>query len=481
MSRPKDSSCSGIQWRQLLHRTLSRPLEWPLVITAGDALAIAAGLCLFLRLDPAARWMGQSSLSDRIDLEWFVLYGWVLWVLMQKAGFYRWPHQGSLRLLAGRLTFLYAWTAGLFFLLAAIEWGESWQGWLLGWACMGVFLLGALQFTRRTVARLWIFCRGDQARERVAFVGRTRRMEQLLRESSRSMAPIQEVVGFLKDDRSTQNCGGYALLGPLNRAAVILESERVTLLLVDESSVSSRDLGVLTKVCFALGRKMRVVPDSFRFWIDRRPPSLVTGLPVVGMVNLRYDQLWPRMWKRFVDLTGATVGLIVCAPLFVLLACAIKLDSPGPVLIRQRRSGRYGQEFWILKFRSMKAGTVNEAQKWAEEKDPRCTRLGRWMRRTNLDELPQLWNVWVGEMSLVGPRPEMADLVRVFSTSVHSYSLRLRMKPGMTGWAAVNGFRGNTSLQERIDYDLFYIQNWSSWMDLRILFKTLLPYTRAFE
>jgi exopolysaccharide biosynthesis polyprenyl glycosylphosphotransferase len=481
MSRAKVSSSTGSRWRDLPNGHPRRFFEWSLAVAVGDALAITMALLLFLRLDPAARWMGHSSLHDLLRPEWFVLYGGVFWVLMQKAGYFRWPHRGSLRLLAGRLAFLYAWSGGLFLLLAAIERGESWQGWMLDWASLGILLLGALQLTRQVGARFWIFLLGDRARERVAFLGRTRRMEKLLQESSRAMGPVQEVVGFLQDDRSTRICGGYARLGPLNRVAEVLQSEKISLLLLDEGAMGGRDMRDLAKICFALGRKLKVVPDSFRFWLDRRLPVLVTGLPVLGLVNLRYDQSWQRAGKRIVDLAGASVALILLSPLFLLLAAAVTIDSPGPVFVRQRRAGREGREFWILKFRSMKAGTEREPQKWAEEKDSRCTRLGDWMRRMNLDELPQLWNVWKGEMSLVGPRPEMADLVRTFSTSVHSYSLRLKMKPGMTGWAAVHGLRGNTSLQERIDYDLFYIQNWSCWMDFRILFMTLLPATKAFE
>lgn len=170
---------------------------------------------------------------------------------------------------------------------------------------------------------------------------------------------------------------------------------------------------------------------------------------------------------------GALVGIVISAPIILLLALLIRLESKGPVWIRQKRVGRNGKSFWIYKLRSMKAGVEEDPHSWAANDDPRCTRLGKWIRKFSLDELPQFWCVLKGDMSLVGPRPEMAELVAKFCESVHSYGLRFRMKPGMTGWAAIHGFRGNTSLQERIDYDMYYIQNWSWLGDLKILVVTL--------
>jgi lipopolysaccharide/colanic/teichoic acid biosynthesis glycosyltransferase len=177
--------------------------------------------------------------------------------------------------------------------------------------------------------------------------------------------------------------------------------------------------------------------------------------------------------KRATDIVGSLVGIVISAPIILLLALLIRLESKGPVWIRQKRVGRNGKSFWIYKLRSMKAGVEEDPHSWAANDDPRCTRLGKWIRKFSLDELPQFWCVLKGDMSLVGPRPEMAELVAKFCESVHSYGLRFRMKPGMTGWAAIHGFRGNTSLQERIDYDMYYIQNWSWLGDLKILVVTL--------
>jgi len=467
-------------WTRLSAMTEPRVAEWSWGVGIGDALAILVSLGILLKLDPAARWMGQVSLVDLLQPWWLALYGLGFWIYLQRAGLCRWPHGRSLRLRMGSLAFAYAWSAGLFFLLAFQELGGSGAGWICVWFVWGILLLGGLELQRRLAVEVGVLLGGDRMRERVAFVGRTRRMEVLLQESSRTMGSLQRVSGFLQVRQAPCGCSGYTDLGPLGRVEEILKKERITLLLVEESAVSPGELGRMAKTCLLLGRRLKVIPEGFHFWLDWRPPVMISGLPVVGMINLRFNRVGHRFLKRAMDLVGSGFALLLLSPLLLLLAAAIRLDSRGPILIRQRRVGLQGKEFWILKFRSMRAGAETEAQRWAEDEDPRCTPLGRWMRNMNLDELPQFWNVWKGEMSLVGPRPEMTDLVRTFSTSVHSYALRLRIKPGMTGWAAAHGFRGNTSLQERIDHDLYYIQNWSLWLDFRILFMTLLTRAKCF-
>jgi exopolysaccharide biosynthesis polyprenyl glycosylphosphotransferase len=162
----------------------------------------------------------------------------------------------------------------------------------------------------------------------------------------------------------------------------------------------------------------------------------------------------------------------------LLIALAIKLTSFGPVFYRQERMGLDGKTFQMLKFRTMVEGAERSpGPMWTQPGDPRVTRVGRWLRRASLDELGQLFNVLKGEMSLVGPRPERPRLIENFRRSVPRYMLRHRVKAGMTGWAQVNGWRGNTSLEERIEHDLYYIENWSVWLDLKILYHTL---TRGF-
>ncbi|MBI3765627.1 MAG: sugar transferase [Ignavibacteriales bacterium] len=183
---------------------------------------------------------------------------------------------------------------------------------------------------------------------------------------------------------------------------------------------------------------------------------------------------WGRIIKRMFDVVVSTFLLILFSPVLIVAAILIKLDSRGPVFFKQERIGMDGTQFDILKFRSMRVGAEKDTGPvWAKEEDPRRTAIGKFLRKTSLDEFPQLFNVLKGEMSLVGPRPERPFFVEQFKNHVPKYLDRHRVKTGMTGWAQVNGLRGNTSLEERIKYDIFYIENWSLGFDVKILFRTI--------
>ena len=215
------------------------------------------------------------------------------------------------------------------------------------------------------------------------------------------------------------------------------------------------------------------VPDLGEF---ARLRGRVEEFDDLHIVTLQASPLdgWNAVLKRTADLSIGSLALIVFSPLMALIALGVKLTSRGPVLYRQERMGLDGNRFQMLKFRTM----IEDAERitgpvWASDADPRVTRLGYWLRRTSLDELPQLFNVLAGEMSLVGPRPERPPLIEEFRKSIPKYMLRHKVKAGMTGWAQVNGWRGNTSLERRIEHDLDYIEHWSLWRDLKILAKTL--------
>jgi len=184
--------------------------------------------------------------------------------------------------------------------------------------------------------------------------------------------------------------------------------------------------------------------------------------------------MWKKAFKRTFDLFFSLVALLLLSPLFLVLAVLVKISSPGPVLFRQKRVGENGREFFLYKFRSMfpQSPLVSD-RAWTTPGDQRVTRLGRFMRRTGLDELPQFWNVLVGDMSVVGPRPERKHFVELFKKDLPDYRLRHRVKAGMTGWAQVNGLRGDSSIAERLAYDIQYMENWSPWLDLKIIWLTL--------
>jgi len=217
---------------------------------------------------------------------------------------------------------------------------------------------------------------------------------------------------------------------------------------------------------------VRLVPDLARAFTLNASVEDFDGTPVV-LVTESPGQGWNQVVKRAFDLLSSTAGLIVLSPVLAALAIAVKLDSPGPVFYAQDRVGMNGRRFRMLKFRTMRVGSDAGGAQWTTKGDPRRTRGGAILRRFSLDELPQLWNVFRGEMSLVGPRPEQPAFVEQFRGSIPRYMLRHHMKAGITGWAQVNGLRGDTPLERRIEYDLHYIQHWSLFFDIRILALTL--------
>lgn len=194
------------------------------------------------------------------------------------------------------------------------------------------------------------------------------------------------------------------------------------------------------------------------------------GVPILAL-NQPHHPTRELILKRLLDIVGATIGLILLAPLMLLIAILIKLTSPGPIFFGQERMGLDGKTFKMWKFRTMKVGPNQPG--WTVKDDPRRTKIGTFLRATSLDELPQLWNVLVGDMSLVGPRPEQPFYVEKFRKEIPAYMLRHKMKAGITGWAQVNGWRGDTSIEKRIECDLYYIRNWSILFDIKILILTI--------
>ncbi len=219
--------------------------------------------------------------------------------------------------------------------------------------------------------------------------------------------------------------------------------------------------------------EVKVVPSIYEFITLRAEAEMFEGLPVITLQGSPLHG-WNLVVKRGLDLVGASVTLIVMSPFFLLLASLVKLSSPGPIFYRQRRMGLDGRGFDMLKFRSMRWDAESESGPvWSRADDRRRTPIGAFLRRTSLDELPQFWNVLKGEMSIVGPRPERPEFIVRFRQSLPQYMLRHKMKAGITGWAQVNGWRGNTSLEKRVEYDLYYIDHWSILFDLKILWLTV--------
>ncbi len=227
--------------------------------------------------------------------------------------------------------------------------------------------------------------------------------------------------------------------------------------------------------------RFNLVPDVFDVLTGSMDVFLVDDIPLLGVARWPLDQFANRLIKRIEDLVVALIGLIVAAPVIAVAAIAIKRSSPGPVFYRQERCGEKGRTFTLYKLRTMRMDAEEKTGPvWTTENDPRRTPVGAFLRRYNLDELPQLYNVLKGDMSIVGPRPERPCFVERFKTGIGRYMWRHAYKPGITGWAQVNGLRGNTSLEERIKYDLYYLEHWSVAFDVKIMLMTLFAYEHAY-
>jgi exopolysaccharide biosynthesis polyprenyl glycosylphosphotransferase len=458
----------NLSFEKILKNRPQSKFEWALALRLVDGLAVAISLLFVMRWNE----FGSTS-RESIPSHLWILYGVVLMVLMNRFGGYDWPCWGSFRGVAGRTFLVILVGAGGFSILLRWGLGMNPVSFLPPlFLQVGIFfLLVALFRTFLPWVILSVF--KIPAYEPLVFVGNTRRMQLLLRESSQKMGRVQEVVGYFGEECVSHQKAKYVRLGSLGDLESRLSNYQISRLVIDQTCLDHDTLSRIAKECVLNGVIVRLIPDSIGFWVGRSHDRMVSGLPVLVIANSSYHLGSHRFMKRATDIMGSLVGIVISAPIILLLALLIRLESKGPVWIRQKRAGLDGKSFWIYKLRSMKAGVEEDPQSWAANDDPRCTRLGKLIRRFSLDELPQFWCVLKGDMSLVGPRPEMAELVAKFCESVHSYGLRFRMKPGMTGWAAIHGFRGNTSLQERIDYDMYYIQNWSWLGDLKILVVTL--------
>jgi exopolysaccharide biosynthesis polyprenyl glycosylphosphotransferase len=284
-----------------------------------------------------------------------------------------------------------------------------------------------------------------------------------------------EVVGFLDDDPSKVGSTvlGVPVLGTLRQAEDVLELREIDQVYIalplDAHKKMLQMLELMARECV----EVRLVPDVLQYATLQATLEDVDGTPVINLSQVPL-QGWNSMVKRGMDLVISAAALIVLLPFFPLVALLIWVEDHGPIFYRQERMGLDGKPFMILKFRSMRVDAESTSGPvWAIKDDPRRTRMGAFLRAWSLDELPQIWNVLRGDMSLIGPRPERPTFVREFKHKMPRYMLRHRVKAGITGWAQVHGWRGNTSIKKRLQYDLYYIQNWSVLLDLKILWMTV--------
>jgi exopolysaccharide biosynthesis polyprenyl glycosylphosphotransferase len=297
-------------------------------------------------------------------------------------------------------------------------------------------------------------------------------------------------VGFVEPDPARAAEPGKRagpVLGTLSDLDAVVGATAAEHVILAFSSAPDRGLRPVVRRCEELGMELSVVPRLFDETTNRIVLEHIGGLPVFALREVD-PQGWQFRIKHTFDRIASALLLVLLSPLLLAVAAGVKLSSPGPVLFRQQRLGRDGRVFELCKFRSMRAAPPSAPSAVDTEHGPggiegedRRTRLGAWLRRTSIDELPQLLNVLRGEMSLVGPRPERPNLVELLEEIVDRYADRHRVKSGITGWAQVHGLRGRTSMVDRVEWDNYYIQNWSLWLDVKILVLTPLAVVRGAE
>ncbi|MCC5821743.1 MAG: undecaprenyl-phosphate glucose phosphotransferase [Phycisphaerales bacterium] len=326
--------------------------------------------------------------------------------------------------------------------------------------------------------------RGKNMRH-VAIVGTGRLAQITARTLTRNSWTGIRVAYFISHHPTTQRatCMGSPVRAGLDQLDRTLDRHPVDAVYVALPGSAASGVAPLLRRLERHAVDVRIVPDVHpRFLPQNMAVSELEGMPIL---SYRESPLagFGGVLKRAMDIAGAALALIVFAPVMLVIAALVRLSGPGPIIFRQTRVSLGGEAFQIYKFRTMRhaedeSGLLSDAEPgWTTRDDPRVTRIGRWLRRASLDELPQLFNVLRGDMALVGPRPERPELIDRFRDDWRGYMLRQHVKAGITGWAQVNGYRGDTSLRKRLQYDLFYIRNWSIAFDLRILALTV---TRGF-
>jgi Undecaprenyl-phosphate glucose phosphotransferase len=280
------------------------------------------------------------------------------------------------------------------------------------------------------------------------------------------------IVGFLDDNiEKGQKICDSEIIGTISELERVILTNTIDMAII---TISARHYILIENIVNILekhGVKAEIVPDFYRYFPAKPYIDMIDDIPVINIRYVPLDNNLNNIIKRISDIFIAIVGIIVTSPILLATAILVKYTSPGPVIFKQKRVGCNRKEFNIFKFRSMKVQS-DEQFKWTEKDDPRTTRFGSFIRKTNIDELPQFFNILKGDMSLIGPRPERPFFVEKFRDEIPKYMVKHHVRPGMTGYAQINGFRGNTSIKKRIDHDIYYVENWNFFLDVKIFFMT---------
>ena len=309
----------------------------------------------------------------------------------------------------------------------------------------------------------------------ILLVGYSKAAEQYIDRIKQNPQWGYNIRGILDDNIARGTVyKGVKVIGSIENLTFILPENKLDEIAITLGLEEYYKLEKIVSQCEKSGVHTKFIPDYGNIIPTKPYTEDLLGLPVINIRYVPLNNTFNALVKRAMDIAGSIVGIIVTSPLMLLMCAIIKLTSPGPLIYKQERVGLHNQTFRMYKFRSMEVQPESEEKKaWTVKNDPRVTPIGKFMRHTSIDELPQLFNILKGNMSLVGPRPERPFFVEKFREEIPRYMVKHQVRPGMTGWAQVNGYRGDTSIRKRIEHDLYYIENWTLGLDIKILFLTV--------
>ena len=344
---------------------------------------------------------------------------------------------------------------------------------LLAWA-VGIITLTLGRIIHGRVQR--VLQRRGIGAERVLIIGTGEVGRMILQKIQHTPGLGYRVAGFVEANFEGEappaaRVMGLPVFGAVADLPKIIEGQGIEEVIIGLPEATHQELVGIVSQCEREKVSIRVFPDVFQIMASEVTISDLGGLPLLTIRDVALRG-WKLTLKRIVDIAFSGTFLLVASPIMMLTALLIKFDSPGPVFFAQERMGLDAKPFKMLKFRSMRADAERSGPGWTTKDDPRRTRVGAFIRKTSIDEFPQFINVLMGDMSVVGPRPEQPAYVEQFRSSIPRYMERHREKAGVTGWAQINGLRGDTSIAERTKYDLWYTENWSLWLDFKIILRT---------
>lgn len=469
-----------------LHRSRHQTAHnWVFLSVFGDFLFAVLGsmLAFWFRFNTLQGVGNFSELEIRQYFGYVALGSSSLVIVLAWLGIYRRNMLLQSRKVAGLIIKgCVGWTAG--FLLVALAFSMTPAISRLYMALTGAITLSFLLMWRfYFTMRLHRPERMAVLRQRAILVGWGEESMESLRHFERNKDGAFEVLGWVETDDANfhiRPSGAVPCLGTVDELdRIIAEHPADMVVLTDLSGPRDRSMEI-ANLCEREMVQFKIIPSCFRIFLSGLQLENVAGTPILGVSSLPLDNSFNVLMKRCVDIVGSIVGLLLSAPVIALFGALVWIESKGAIFYKQVRTGANGRNFSIFKIRSMKLNAESNGAQWCVADDPRRLRVGAFMRKWNIDELPQFWNVLKGEMSLVGPRPERPELIANFKHEIPHYNARHHAKPGMTGWAAIKGLRGDTDLAARIRADIWYLENWSVMLDFQIMLMTFLKRDNAY-